>query len=39
LPNPQVLLRHDQHIPVKKAVNKKEQLKKWLEEAETKESQ
>jgi hypothetical protein len=35
-PNPWVSLRHDQLIPVNKAVNKKEQLEKGLEEEEKK---
>jgi hypothetical protein len=33
-PNPWVSLRHDQLIPVNKAVNEKEQLEKGLEEEE-----
>jgi hypothetical protein len=32
MPNPWVSLRRDQLIPVNKAVNKKNQLEKWLEE-------
>jgi hypothetical protein len=36
MPNPWVSLRHDQLIPVNKAVNKKEQLEKGLEEEEKK---
>jgi hypothetical protein len=35
-PNPWVSLRRDQLIPVNKAVNKKEQLEKGLEEEEKK---
>jgi hypothetical protein len=34
MPNPWVSLRCDQLIPVNKAVNKKEQLEKGLEEEE-----
>jgi hypothetical protein len=34
MPNPWVSLRRDQHIPVNKAVSKKEQLEKGLEEEE-----
>jgi hypothetical protein len=37
MPNPWVSLRHDQLIPVNKAVNEKEQLKKGLEEEEEEE--
>jgi hypothetical protein len=29
MPNPWVSLRHDQLIPVNKAVNEKEHLEKW----------
>jgi hypothetical protein len=36
MPNPWVSLRCDQLIPVNKAVNKKEQLEKGLEEEEKK---
>jgi hypothetical protein len=36
MPNPWVSLRHDQLIPVNKAVNKKERLEKGLEEEEEK---
>jgi hypothetical protein len=36
MPNPWVSLRHDQLIPVNKAVNKKEELEKGLEEEEEK---
>jgi hypothetical protein len=36
MPNPWVSLRRDQLIPVNKAVNKKEQLEKGLEEEEKK---
>jgi hypothetical protein len=36
MPNPWVSLRCDQFIPVNKAVNKKEQLEKGLEEEEKK---
>jgi hypothetical protein len=32
MPNPWVSLRHDRLIPVNKAVNKKDQLEKGLEE-------
>jgi hypothetical protein len=39
MPNPWVSLRHDQLIPVNKAVNEKEQLEKELEEEEEKEVQ
>jgi hypothetical protein len=39
MPNPWVSLRRDQHIPVKKAINKKEQLEKGLEEEEKKSQQ
>jgi hypothetical protein len=38
MPNPLVSLRRDQLIPVNKAVNKKEQLGKGLEEEEEKKS-
>jgi hypothetical protein len=38
MPNPWVSLRRDQLIPVKKVVNKKEQLEKGLEEEEKKTS-
>jgi hypothetical protein len=36
MPNPWVSLRHDQLIPINKAVNEKEQLEKGLEEEEKK---
>jgi hypothetical protein len=37
MPNPWVSLRHDQLIPVNKAVNEKEQLEKGLEKEGKKE--
>jgi hypothetical protein len=38
MPNPWVSLRRDQLIPVNKAVNKKDQLEKGLEEEDKKHS-